>query len=101
MLWVVPFSGLTPFLLFEDETVLRLLPELRRAWVGVQLLAPVTWAKRIWALPLLTVLAPSRRYYQQRGRAAKTLTDCARQVIMQVRQASQEGIGGRTQLFWR
>jgi hypothetical protein len=55
-------------------------------WVSVQLLAPVTWAKRIWALPFLTVLAPSRRYYQQRGRPAKTLTDCARQVIGQVRQ---------------
>jgi DDE superfamily endonuclease len=54
-------------------------------WVSVQLLAPVTWAKRIRALPFLTVLAPSRRYYQQRGRRAKTLTDCARQVIAQVR----------------
>ena len=54
-------------------------------WVSVQLLAPVTWAKRIWALPFLTVLAPSRRYYQKKGRPAKTLTDCARQVIAQVR----------------
>jgi hypothetical protein len=54
-------------------------------WVSVQLLAPITWAKRIWALPFLTVLAPSRRYYQRRGRPAKTLTDCARQVIAQVR----------------
>jgi hypothetical protein len=53
--------------------------------VSVQLLAPVIWAKRIWALPFLTVLAPSRRYYQQRGRPAKTLTDCARQMIAQVR----------------
>ena len=31
------------------------------------------------------MLAPSRRYYQQRGRPAKTLTDCARRVIVQVR----------------
>lgn len=54
-------------------------------WVSVQLLAPVRWAKRIWALPFLTVLAPSRRYYQRQGRPAKTLTDCARQVIGQVR----------------
>jgi hypothetical protein len=54
-------------------------------WVSAQLLAEVPWAKRIWALPFLTVLAPSRRYYQKRGRPAKTLTDCARQVMAQVR----------------
>jgi hypothetical protein len=54
-------------------------------WVSAQLLAEVPWARRIWALPFLTVLAPSRRYYQKRGRPAKTLTDCARQVIAQVR----------------
>jgi len=54
-------------------------------WVSVQLLASITWAKRIWALPFLTVLAPSRRYYQKKGRPAKTLTDCARQVIAQIR----------------
>jgi DDE superfamily endonuclease len=54
-------------------------------WVSVQLLAWVPWAQRWWALPFLTVLAPSRRYYQKRGRTPKTLTDCARQTIAQVR----------------
>ena len=54
-------------------------------WLSVQLLATVPWAQRLWALPFLTVLAPSRRYYQKRGRAPKTLTDCARQVLAQVR----------------
>ena len=40
---------------------------------------------RHWALPVLTVLAPSTRYYQQRGRRHKKLTDWARQMVMQLR----------------
>ncbi len=54
-------------------------------WLSVQLLVRVPWAGRIWALPFLTVLAPSRRYYQKRGRTPKTLTDCARQALAQVK----------------
>jgi len=54
-------------------------------WLSVMLLAPVPWAARVWALPFLTVLAPSEKYYQQRGRAAKTVTDWARQVLGLVR----------------
>jgi hypothetical protein len=54
-------------------------------WLSVQLLAWMPWARRWWALPFLTVLAPSRRYYQKRGRAPKRLSDCARQAIAQVR----------------
>jgi hypothetical protein len=54
-------------------------------WLSVQLLACVPWAQRLWALPFLTVLAPSRRYYQKQGRTPKKLTDCARQSIAQVR----------------
>ena len=38
-----------------------------------------------WALPFLTVLAPSERYYQQLGKAPKKLTDWARQIILQLR----------------
>jgi hypothetical protein len=49
------------------------------------LLAPIPWAQRVWALPFLTVLAPSERYYQERKRAHKKLTDWARQVLLQVR----------------
>jgi hypothetical protein len=49
------------------------------------LLAPIPWAKRVWALPFLTVLAPSARYYQGRKRSHKKLTDWARQVLLQVR----------------
>ena len=48
-------------------------------------LAPVPWAQRVWALPFLTVLAPSERYYQGKVRKPKKLTEWARQMILQVR----------------
>ncbi len=48
-------------------------------------LTPIAWAQRIWALPLLTVLAPSERYYQARGRQLKKITDWARQMVYQLR----------------
>lgn len=54
-------------------------------WLSLMLLAPIPWAKRVWALPFLTVLAPSERYYEGRKRAHKKLTDWARQVLLQVR----------------
>lgn len=31
-------------------------------WVSVMMLTPISWAKRVWALPFLTALAPSERY---------------------------------------
>jgi hypothetical protein len=49
------------------------------------LLAPVPWAKRVWALPFLTVLAPSERYYQGKARKHKKLTQWALQTILQAR----------------
>src|SRR6266511_5116813 len=54
-------------------------------WVCLMLLAPIPWAKRVWALPFLTVLAPSDRYHQQRDMRHKTLTDWARQMFLVVR----------------
>jgi DDE superfamily endonuclease len=54
-------------------------------WVSMMLLAPIPWAERVWALPFLTVLAPSERYHQERGQRHKKLTDWARQMILQVR----------------
>jgi len=54
-------------------------------WVSLMLLAKVPWAERVWALPFLTVLAPSERYHQERGMPHKQLTDQARQMITQVR----------------
>lgn len=54
-------------------------------WISLMLLTPIPWAQRIWALPFLTVLAPSERYYQQRRRKPKTITDWARQMLFQLR----------------
>ena len=53
-------------------------------WASLMLLTPIPWAKRVWALPFLTVLAPSERYHQERGMPHKHLTDHARQMIRQV-----------------
>lgn len=54
-------------------------------WLSMMLLTPIPWAKRTWALPFLTVLAPSERYHQERGMPHKKLADHARQMIVQVR----------------
>jgi len=54
-------------------------------WLSLMLLAPIPWAKKVWALPFLTVLAPSERYDQGRRRGHKKLTDWARQMLLQVR----------------
>jgi hypothetical protein len=54
-------------------------------WVCLMLLAPVPWAARVWALPFLTVLSPSERYYQQGGRHPRTLLDRARQAVWLMR----------------
>jgi hypothetical protein len=54
-------------------------------WLTLMALVPVPWAKRRWALPFLTVLAPSKRYHTSRNHRHKTLTDWARQAILQVR----------------
>ncbi|MXZ43171.1 MAG: transposase [Caldilineaceae bacterium SB0666_bin_21] len=39
----------------------------------------------MWALPFLTVLAPSRHYHKARGRRHKTITDWARQMLCLLR----------------
>jgi DDE superfamily endonuclease len=54
-------------------------------WLCLMLLVPISWAGRVWALPFLTVLAPSERYHKQRGQPHKKLTDWARQMVLQVR----------------
>jgi hypothetical protein len=53
-------------------------------WISMLLLTPIPWAQRVWALPFLTVLAPSERYHEQHGKKHKTLTDWARQMIRQL-----------------
>jgi hypothetical protein len=54
-------------------------------WLGLMLLSPMPWAGRVWALPFLTVLAPSERSCQERGLRHRTLTDWARRVAWQAR----------------
>ena len=54
-------------------------------WISLMWLGHVPWAGRHWALPVLTVLAPSSRYYQQQERRHKRITDWARQMVMQLR----------------
>jgi hypothetical protein len=50
-------------------------------WICMMLLVPIPWAERVWALPFLTVLAPSERYNAERGRRHKSITLWARQMI--------------------
>ena len=52
-------------------------------WLSLAVVLPVPFAGRRWALPFLTVLAPSARWSEARGRRHKTLTDWARQAILQ------------------
>src|SRR5215208_4380838 len=54
-------------------------------WLSLMLLTPIPWAQRVWALPFLTVLAPSERYYQGKARGHKKLTQWAQQMVMQTR----------------
>jgi DDE superfamily endonuclease len=56
-----------------------------RRWMSMMWLAYIPFAQRIWALPFLTALAPSERYYAEQGRAPKKITDWARQMVFQVR----------------
>ena len=54
-------------------------------WLSLMLLVPVPWAERIWALPFLTALAPSERYFQENKLRQKVLTDWARQLVLQAK----------------
>ncbi len=54
-------------------------------WLSLMLLAPIPWAQRVWALPFLTVLAPSERYYKSKVCRHKKLTTWAQQMVRQAR----------------
>lgn len=51
-------------------------------WLCLMLLAPIPWAARVWALPVLTVLAPSERFNLLRRHRHKTVLDWARQMVL-------------------
>ena len=63
-------------------------------WISLMLLTPISWIGRVWALPFLTVLAPSERYHEERQERHKKLTDWARQMILQVPLAAWASAGG-------
>jgi DDE superfamily endonuclease len=50
-------------------------------WLACMVLVPLAWADRVWALPFLTALCPSERFYAQRGRRHQPLTARAWQLM--------------------
>jgi hypothetical protein len=54
-------------------------------WVSMALLVSIPWSNRVWALPFLTVLAPSKKTNQANGTRHKTSIDWIMQMIGQVR----------------
>lgn len=54
-------------------------------WVSMALLVSVPWSQRVWALPFLTVLAPSEKTNLANGKRHKTSIDWVGQMIGQVR----------------
>jgi DDE superfamily endonuclease len=50
-------------------------------WLACMVLVPLAWADRVWALPFLTALCPSERFYAQRGRRHQPLTARAGQLM--------------------
>ena len=54
-------------------------------WLSLMVLSEIPFAQSVWALPFLTVLAPSERYYDAKGSAHKPLTLWAQQMLKQVR----------------
>ena len=50
-------------------------------WLSLMLLTPMGWADRLWALPFMSVLCPSQRYYTQRGRPAVSLLQRAQSML--------------------
>ena len=54
-------------------------------WLSFMLLTEVPFAKKVWALPFLTVLCPSERYDEERGIRHRKLTRRARQAILLIK----------------
>jgi hypothetical protein len=51
-------------------------------WLCLMLVVSIDWARRHWALPFCSVLAPSERYYLHRRRRPCRLADRARQALL-------------------
>jgi hypothetical protein len=50
-------------------------------WESMALIVPLPWCKRPWALPFLTVLAPSKRANEVAGKRHKTSIDWTKQMV--------------------
>lgn len=50
-------------------------------WECMMLIVQLPWSKRPWALPFLTVLAPSKKSNEKAGRRHKTSLDWTRQMV--------------------
>jgi hypothetical protein len=50
-------------------------------WECMMLIIPLPWCHRPWALPFLTVLAPSKKSNEKAGRQHKTSLDWTRQMV--------------------
>ena len=70
-------------------------------WISLMWLGQVPWAGRHWALPVLTVLAPSSRYHQQQGTPAQEghrLGAADGHAAAPLAASASPGAGGRQQL---
>ena len=54
-------------------------------WVCAMVLVEIPWASRVWALPFLSVLAPSERYAAKRGKRHEKITEWAWQMPLVLR----------------
>ena len=54
-------------------------------WLSFMAMIPLPLAQRRWALPFLTLLAPSQRHDDIKGKRHKSLVDWARQGILQIK----------------
>ena len=54
-------------------------------WVAMMITVKLPWSNRTFALPFLTVLAPSEKSNSKRGKKHKTTVDWARQMCFQLR----------------
>ena len=54
-------------------------------WISMMILIPLPWSSRPWALPFLTVLAPSKAANQKAGKRHKTTIDWTIQMLKQLR----------------
>ena len=50
-------------------------------WECMTLIVPLPWCKRPWALPFLTILAPSKKANEKAGRRHKTSLDWTAQMV--------------------